>query len=110
MKIKNSILYCSSRMIEVQVGMAQRAIELLALPEDTPSYILDVGYAPTNLMMSSQVILNYFVFGRCGSGLSGEALSEEGHYWVGVDISRSMLGQQKFLFYYCYKHCTLFFM
>jgi hypothetical protein len=35
-------------MIEVQVGMAHRAIELLALPEDTPSYILDVGYAPTN--------------------------------------------------------------
>lgn len=34
----------SSRMIEVQVGMAQRALELLALPEDTPSFILDVGY------------------------------------------------------------------
>ena len=33
----------SSRMIEIQVQMAQRAIELLALPEDTPSYILDVG-------------------------------------------------------------------
>ena len=44
--------------------------------------------------------LIHFIFGRCGSGLSGEALSEEGHYWVGIDISRSMLGQQKFL-------CTL---
>lgn len=29
---------------------------------------------------------------RCGSGLSGDYLSEEGHYWVGVDISTAMLG------------------
>jgi len=31
-------------------------------------------------------------FLRCGSGLSGEQLTEEGHYWVGVDISEHMLG------------------
>ncbi len=30
---------------------------------------------------------------RCGSGLSGEALTENGHYWVGLDISTSMLGK-----------------
>ena len=29
---------------------------------------------------------------RCGSGLSGEQLSDEGHMWIGVDISRDMLG------------------
>ena len=29
---------------------------------------------------------------RCGSGLSGEALTEAGHFWVGVDISQHMLG------------------
>ena len=28
---------------------------------------------------------------RCGSGLSGEALTEAGHVWVGVDISEHML-------------------
>ena len=44
-------------MLEVQVQMAQRAIELLALPEDTPSYILDVGYVPTDQMMSLQIII-----------------------------------------------------
>ena len=27
----------------------------------------------------------------CGSGLSGEALTDEGHAWVGVDISAAML-------------------
>jgi len=27
----------------------------------------------------------------CGSGLSGEILDDEGHYWVGMDISPSML-------------------
>ena len=32
-------------------------------------------------------------FCRCGSGLSGQALTEAGHNWVGVDISRSMLGR-----------------
>lgn len=27
----------------------------------------------------------------CGSGLSGETLSENNHLWVGIDISRDML-------------------
>lgn len=27
----------------------------------------------------------------CGSGLSGEAIEEAGHVWVGCDISRDML-------------------
>jgi 18S rRNA (guanine1575-N7)-methyltransferase len=38
---------------------------------DVPAFILDVG---------------------CGSGLSGEILTEEGHLWVGMDIAPSMLG------------------
>ncbi|TSN21151.1 putative 18S rRNA (guanine-N(7))-methyltransferase [Bagarius yarrelli] len=60
----------NSRMIEIQTQMSERAVELLTLPEDQPCYLLDVG---------------------CGSGLSGDYLSEEGHYWVGVDISTAML-------------------
>lgn len=51
--------------------MTYRALELLCLPPDCPSYLLDIG---------------------CGSGLSGEILEEEGHVWAGVDISPSMLG------------------
>ena len=35
---------CSSRMISIQQQLSERAIELLALPEDTPCFILDVGY------------------------------------------------------------------
>lgn len=51
--------------------MTLRAIELLALPEHKqPALILDIG---------------------CGSGLSGEILTELGHEWVGFDISPSML-------------------
>ncbi|KAJ3042532.1 Williams Beuren syndrome chromosome region 22 protein [Rhizophlyctis rosea] len=46
-------------------------MELLALPEDTSCYLLDIG---------------------CGSGLSGEVLDDEGHVWVGMDISDAMLG------------------
>jgi 18S rRNA (guanine1575-N7)-methyltransferase len=60
----------SSRMINIQREISERAIEMLGLPAGRPSYILDVG---------------------CGSGLSGQALEEAGHYWIGCDISRSML-------------------
>ncbi|XP_078086414.1 18S rRNA (guanine-N(7))-methyltransferase isoform X2 [Mustelus asterias] len=60
----------NSRMIEIQSQMSERAVELLNLPEDQPCFLLDVG---------------------CGSGLSGDYLSEEGHHWVGVDISAAML-------------------
>lgn len=62
----------SSRNQEIQAQMTYRALELLALPPDSSSYILDIG---------------------CGSGLSGEILEEEGHVWAGVDISPSMLGK-----------------
>lgn len=58
----------SSRIQQIQASMTHRALELLDL--DQPSFILDCG---------------------CGSGLSGEILSESGHTWVGMDISPSML-------------------
>ncbi|RWS24545.1 uncharacterized protein B4U80_00862 [Leptotrombidium deliense] len=61
----------NSRMIEIQSEMSARAIELLALPDDAEgSLILDLG---------------------CGSGLSGQVLEEQDHFWVGVDISPAML-------------------
>ena len=60
----------SSRMIEIQRKMSERALELLALPDDTPCLLLDVG---------------------CGSGLSGDLLTDYGHEWIGIDISQSML-------------------
>jgi 18S rRNA (guanine1575-N7)-methyltransferase len=64
----------NSRIQNIQASMTHRALELLDLPG--PSLILDIG---------------------CGSGLSGEILSElepeDGgpHVWVGMDISPSML-------------------
>ncbi|XP_034276935.1 probable 18S rRNA (guanine-N(7))-methyltransferase isoform X1 [Pantherophis guttatus] len=60
----------NSRMIEIQSQMSERAVELLGLPDDRPCFLLDVG---------------------CGSGLSGDYISEEGHCWVGMDISSAML-------------------
>jgi 18S rRNA (guanine1575-N7)-methyltransferase len=66
----------SSRIRSIQSSMTHRALSLLDLT--SPSLILDVG---------------------CGSGLSGEILSEPDpetpggpHIWIGFDISASMLG------------------
>lgn len=36
-------------------------------------------------------MIQFFLVG-CGSGLSGETLSENEHHWIGLDISKSMLG------------------
>ncbi|KAL4868749.1 hypothetical protein BDV12DRAFT_168925 [Aspergillus spectabilis] len=64
----------SSRIRNIQADMTHRALELLDLK--APSLILDLG---------------------CGSGLSGEILSQESpehggpHTWIGMDISPSML-------------------
>ena len=45
-----------------QEALTQRALELLALPDDDQvKLLLDVG---------------------CGSGLSGQALTEKGHVWM----------------------------
>ena len=60
----------SSRIVHIQEQMTKRALELLALPEGQPLLLADIG---------------------CGSGLSGEVLEQEGHTWVGCDISTSML-------------------
>ena len=46
-------------------------MELLALPDNCPPLLLlDIG---------------------CGTGLSGQVLEEQGHHWLGTDISASML-------------------
>lgn len=38
-----SLLFLSSRMIEIQTQMSERAVELLNLPEGQPCFLLDVG-------------------------------------------------------------------
>lgn len=61
----------NSRIMAVQASLTERALELLMLPDDgVPKLILDLG---------------------CGSGLSGEIVSEAGHQWIGMDISPAML-------------------
>uniref|UniRef100_A0A2M4BWL0 18S rRNA (guanine-N(7))-methyltransferase n=2 Tax=Endopterygota TaxID=33392 RepID=A0A2M4BWL0_9DIPT len=62
----------NTRIIDIQVQMCERAIELLALDpdDDSPQLILDIG---------------------CGSGLSGSVLEDQGHVWIGIDISKPML-------------------
>lgn len=59
----------NSRMANLQCELAQRCLELILLP-DEPCLLLDIG---------------------CGSGMSGQAISDAGHMWLGFDISPSML-------------------
>ncbi|KAK6464542.1 S-adenosyl-L-methionine-dependent methyltransferase [Scheffersomyces coipomensis] len=60
----------STRVQHIQAKMTLRALELLNLDKDAPHFLLDLG---------------------CGSGLSGEILTEEGYNWIGMDISANML-------------------
>lgn len=64
-------LTASTRVQNIQAQMTDRCLELLQIPEGESQFLLDIG---------------------CGSGLSGEILDEDGHIWVGCDISPSMLG------------------
>ncbi|PXF46833.1 putative 18S rRNA (guanine-N(7))-methyltransferase [Gracilariopsis chorda] len=60
----------STRINAVQKTLAERCLQLLALPEAQPSLLLDIG---------------------TGTGLSGDVLTAAGHHWVGTDISQPML-------------------
>jgi 18S rRNA (guanine1575-N7)-methyltransferase len=58
----------TSRVVEIQQQLAQRCLQMIEV--ESPALILDVG---------------------CGTGWSGSVLSENGHSWVGIDISSNML-------------------
>ena len=64
----------NSRIVMIQAEMTERAIQLLELDDPETSLILDIG---------------------CGSGISGEVLTEMGASWIGLDISTSMLTKAK---------------
>ncbi|CDF35166.1 unnamed protein product [Chondrus crispus] len=60
----------SSRMSVIQTALATRCFELLALPPSPPALLLDIG---------------------TGTGIAGNILSDQGHHWVGSDVSENML-------------------
>ncbi|KAL7073367.1 hypothetical protein ACQ4LE_007463, partial [Meloidogyne hapla] len=64
----------NSRIQQIQIALAKRAYDLLELPDNGHRLLLDIG---------------------CGSGLSGEVFEQNGHNWIGVDISRAMLDVAK---------------
>ena len=62
----------NTRMTKIQRELTERCLELIGLdePNEEPQFVLDLG---------------------CGSGLSGDVLTENGHVWTGIDISNDML-------------------
>lgn len=87
----------SSRIQSVQAEMAERCLELLNLPTITTS--TRVSDDSSSSAMSEDDVIEERVVPKpsflldigCGSGLSGDLITDEGHHWVGVDISGSML-------------------
>ena len=75
-------------MIEIQTSMSQRAVELLNLPKRA-CHILVFRFWRCAALRSYRFCRQDI---GCGSGLSGEVLTDIGHSWVGVDISPAMLG------------------
>ncbi|CAI5445382.1 unnamed protein product [Caenorhabditis angaria] len=60
----------NSHITAIQHEMAERALELLALPEGKCGLLLDIG---------------------CGTGMSSEVLQDNGHCFIGLDVSLPML-------------------
>ena len=53
-------------------------------------------FSPIAFFLNAWIKFSFlFSLASCGSGLSGEALTDAGHFWVGIDISQHMLGKQK---------------
>ena len=69
----------SSRVVEIQERLTERALELLNLEGG------EGGNSSSSAM--KRLLLDV----GCGSGLSGDRLTELGHAWIGCDISRAML-------------------
>ena len=86
--------HSSSRMVNVQREITLRAIELLLLPTSSSS----TTTTTTSDQQQQQLLLQqtntrscFILDVGCGSGLSGQVLEEQGHVWVGCDVSRDML-------------------
>lgn len=75
--------HVSTRVRHIQRQMTIRALELLNLPKED-NRILSSSSSPST---SSALLLDI----GCGTGISGEVLTANGHAWIGVDISDAML-------------------
>lgn len=50
-------------------------------------------YVPLSVILMTLLRTSVSGLLGCGSGLSGETLTENGHHWIGLDISESMLSR-----------------
>ncbi|GAA93914.1 hypothetical protein E5Q_00560 [Mixia osmundae IAM 14324] len=98
----------NSRIQSIQAEMAIRCLELLALPQAARATLKngreddgksdsedddddDDDDAMSNNEAAPQAEPSFLLDIGCGSGLSGEIITEHGHQWVGIDIAASML-------------------
>jgi len=74
----------STRVQHIQREMTLRALELLHIDTENETGNSSGGEESKN---NSSLLLDI----GCGSGISGDVLTEAGHAWLGVDISDDML-------------------
>ena len=73
--------------------MTYRCLELLDLPASEEAMVDDDDEEDDEEEDRVRARPSYLLDIGAGSGLSGEILTEEGHQWVGMDVSGGMLGQ-----------------
>ncbi|GAA5981978.1 hypothetical protein JCM5350_006586 [Sporobolomyces pararoseus] len=78
----------NTRVQSIQAEMTYRCLELLDLPASSSSNSMEEEDEEEEVVLSRP---SFLLDIGAGSGLSGEILTEEGHEWVGMDVSGGML-------------------
>ncbi|KWU45691.1 putative BUD23-protein [Rhodotorula sp. JG-1b] len=81
----------NTRVQSIQAEMTYRCLELLDLPASEEAMVDDDDEEDDEEEDRVRARPSYLLDIGAGSGLSGEILTEEGHQWVGMDVSGGML-------------------
>ena len=105
--ISTGFLPIRMRIFRVQYFMLILGFQtsLIVILHDSLSFAIVILHKGTHNLLTFNHLQHIRIFvyervhylSRCGSGLSGETISDMGHFWIGLDISKAMLGKWKLL-------------
>ena len=76
----------STRMIEIQQKLSERALELLALPDDVPCYLLDIGLV-ARLCLNSSLMQGSYRLWNSGKTMEFEQKGRRPTYGKTMEFS-----------------------